>query len=185
VTATDEQITAMTKAFNNASERLPVLWQLTQEWDRLLSLLEDPDSDQDAIQLELQRVAGDIRAKGAGLAIVLQGLDRLADWQRAEGQRLMAKARANEAHAERLRAYALSCMSSLGIERLETGTHTLSVRTNPPSVNVVDAAAVPSEFQRTKIEITPDKVAILAHHRQTGEVVPGVEVQRSQSLRVS
>src|SRR4051812_43842964 len=107
MTATDEQITAMTRAFNGASDRLPALWRLSAEWDRLLSLLEDPESDQDAIQAELQRVAGDIRAKGAGLAIVLQGLDRLADWQRAEGQRLMAKARANEAHAERLKTYAL------------------------------------------------------------------------------
>jgi hypothetical protein len=185
VTATDEQITAITRAFNNASDRLPTLWSLGQEWDRLLSLLEDPESDQDTIQLELQRTAGDIRIKGGGLAIVLQGLDRLADWQRSEGQRLMAKARANETHAERLRSYALSCLQSLGIERLETGTHTLSVRTNPPSVNVLDAAAVPSEFQRTKIEIAPDKVAILAHHRRTGEVPAGVEIQRSQSLRVS
>jgi hypothetical protein len=185
VTATDEQITAMTKAFNNASERLPVLWQLTQEWDRLLSLLEDPESDQDAIQAELQRTAGDIRAKGHGLAIVLQGLDRLADWQRAEGQRLMAKARANEAHAERLKTYALSCMGSLGIERLETGTHTLSVRTNPPSVQVVDETAVPNEFVRTVITTSVDKRAILAHVKQTGELVPGVEIQQSQSLRVS
>jgi hypothetical protein len=185
VTATDEQITAMTRAFNNASERLPTLWSLGQEWDRLLSLLEDPESDQDAIQLELQRVAGDIRTKGAGLAIVLQGLDRLADWQRVEGQRLMAKARANEAHAERLKTYALSCMESLGIERLETGTHTLSVRTNPPAVQVIDETIVPNEFVRKVVVTSVDKRAILTHVKQTGEVPAGIEVQRSQSLRVT
>jgi hypothetical protein len=184
VIATDEQIIAMTRAFNNASERLPVLWQLAQEWDRLLSLLEDLESDQDAIQLELQRVAGDIRAKGHGLAIVLQGLGRLADWQRAEGQRLMAKARANEAHAERLKTYALSCMQALGIERLETGAHTLSVRLNPPAVQVVDETAVPNEFVRTVITTSVDKRAVLTHVKQTGEIPAGVTIERGERLEI-
>jgi hypothetical protein len=184
VTATDEQITAMTRAFNNVSERLPTLWRLSAEWDRLLSLLEDPESDQDAIQAELQRVAGDIRAKGHGLAIVLQGLDRLADWQRAEGQRLMAKARANEAHAERLKTYALSCMQSLGIERLETGTHTLSVRSYP-HVEVTDPAQVPSDYQRTTITVDVDKRAILAAYRRDGAIVPGAEVVQTSKVLIS
>jgi hypothetical protein len=75
-------------------------------------------------------------------------------------------------------------MKSIGVDRLETGTHTLAVRLNNPSVNVVDAAAIPSEFNRTKVTIEPDKVGILAAYKKDGEIPPGVEIVRNERLDI-
>lgn len=184
MTATSADIAMASREFNRAANRLPTLFSLSAEFDRLLSLYEDPDSDPDEINAELEKVAGDIRAKSHGVAVVLQGLDRLAEFQRAESRRLAEKARVNEAHAERLRQYALTCMTSMGIDRLETGIFTLAVRQNPPAVVVLDAAAVPGEFTKTVITVNVDKRGILDHHKATGEIPAGVDIQRGQRLEI-
>lgn len=183
MTSTD--IERASAQFTAAAERLPTLYSLAVEWERLIGLLEDPESDPAEVDAELQRVAGDIRKKGHGVAVVIQTLENMAALQKAEGKRLVDKARANETHANRLRDYAKRCMQQLGIQRIEAGTHTLSLRLNPPSVVVLDAAAVPGEFQRTTVTVDVDKRAILDAFKATGEIPPGVDVVRNESLRLS
>lgn len=175
-----------TRTFMHVADRLPTLYALSSEWHELLAMLEDPEQDVAAIEAELQRLAGDIKHKAHGVAAVIQSLESLAEMQKAESQRLAAKAKASKAHADRLREYALQNMRAIpGLDRIETGVFTLTIRVNNPSVNVLDAAAIPSEFQRTKITIEPDKIAILAHTKATGEIVPGTEIVRNVGLRIS
>lgn len=172
--------------FMAVAERLPTLWTLTAEWDALLTLVEEtPDADQASIEAEIERVTGDIRRKAHGIGVVIRQLEGLAEFQKAESQRLAAKARTNQATADRIKDYAKRCMQAMDIERLETGTFTLAVRVNPPSVNVLDAALVPSEFQRTKIEVSVDKRAILDAFKTDGEIVPGTEIVRTDRLSIS
>jgi hypothetical protein len=109
----------------------------------------------------------------------------MAELQKAEAQRLAAKAKATSANADRLKDYAKRCMQQIGIERLETGTFTLVVRQNPHSVVVLDAAAVPSEYTRTTITVDVDKRGILAAFKESGEIPPGVNVVRTESLRIT
>jgi hypothetical protein len=172
------------RTFMQASDRLPTLWALTEEFRELVDLLEQPEPDQDAIATELTRVAADITKKAYGIAIVIQGIENKAAMLKAEEARLNAKRKACENAAERLRAYTLAQMQALGQERIDTGTFLLSVRLNNPSVVVLDAAAIPSEYQRTTISIAPDKVAILAAMKATGEVIPGTEVVRTPRLEI-
>lgn len=169
-----------------AADRLPTLWTLTDEWVELVSLLEDPDADAEAIQLELQRVAGDIRHKGYGIAVVLQSLDGLAERQEQESARLAAKAKANKAHSKRIRDYALACMQSIGEDRIETGVFTLAIRKNPISARVTDPELLPDAFWRQPPipALVPDLVAIKAHAKATGEVVPGVTLEQTARLEV-
>jgi hypothetical protein len=75
-------------------------------------------------------------------------------------------------------------MQSTGQQRIETIAHTISIRTNPPAVTVVDASAVPHEYNREKITIDTDRRAILEYFKTTGEVVPGVEITRGQRLDI-
>lgn len=184
MTLTSEGAVAMSTGFMRAADSLPTLWTLSAEFTTLLGLLEDPDADPAEIEAEMQRVAGDIKQKAHGVATVIRALEGLAGFQKENAERLQAKAKANQAHADRLKAYALACMKSIGVDRLETGTHTLAIRLNNPSVNVVDAAAIPSEFNRTKVTIEPDKVGILAAYKKSGEVPPGVEIVRNERLDI-
>lgn len=181
------EIVQLSREFNNAAERLPTLWSLTQDFESLITLLEDPDADPVEIEAEMQRLAGDIRAKAHGVATVIHSLEGLSAFQKEAATRLAAKARANQAHADRLRSYALTCMQTLGEERLEAGYFTLAIRKNNPSVTVVDEALIPDEFWRHPEPPPPEvnKLAILQHVKVTGEVPDGVEIERKPRLSIS
>lgn len=182
MSATSEQIEA-SRAFMQVANRLPTFYDLGAEFSALIALLEDEDADQNVIQLELEQLAGDIKRKAFGVAVVIQALEHLAELQASESKRLGAKAKVNATNADRVRAYALSVMQNTpGCERIETGHFTLALRQNPPSVTVLDPAAVPHEFERTKIVVEVDKRAILEHVKATGEVVDGVSIARTWRL---
>lgn len=184
MTALTSEGAVASQQFMKAAERLPVLWELAEEFNDLVALLEDPDADPAEIEAEMQRVAGDIKRKAHGVATVIGALEGLAGYQKANAERLVAKAKANQAHADRLRSYALACLQAIELDRLETGTHTFVVRQNPGRVEVVDAAAVPSEYQRTVITTTVDKKAIMDSYKQDGELVPGTEIVKSSRLEI-
>jgi phage host-nuclease inhibitor protein Gam len=171
----------------SVANRLPTFYDLGEQFTRLIELLEgDPQlTDEADIQRELEQLAGDIRAKSYGIAVVIQSLENMSEMQAAEAKRLAAKAKANQAHADRLRAYALDVMQNTpGCERIEAGYFTLAIRSNPPSVAVLDASAVASEFQRTKITVDVDKRAILEQFKVTGEIPTGVDIVRTVRLDI-
>jgi hypothetical protein len=71
------------------------------------------------------------------------------------------------------------------MQRIDTGSFTYQVKANPPAVNVVDAALVPSEYERTKITVDVDKRSILEDYKRTGEIPPGVDIRRGVRLEIS
>jgi hypothetical protein len=73
---------------------------------------------------------------------------------------------------------------AIGAEHVETARFRIAVRQNPPAVQVVDADAIPADFIRTVTTTSIDKRAIIAVLKDTGEVVPGVEIVRGTRLEV-
>ena len=69
-----------------------------------------------------------------------------------------------------------------GKRKHETAIYSISLRNKPASVGVVDVSKLEPRFIRTKQE--PDRVAILKHFKETGEVVSGVEISTNQQTIV-
>lgn len=158
------------------------LYELADRYVQLVALCdEDPEAD---LELLLDQVHGQIEQKAEAIISIAQGLQKLSDARAEEAQRLRQRASVVERAADRLKAYVLAQMNAAGIKALDTTRFTLDVRTNPPAVNVLDASKVPSEFQRTKIEIAVDKRAILAHYQATGEITAGTEITRGERLGI-
>ena len=177
-------LVAASAAFMRTADRLPTLYQLSEEWEALVELLEEENPDEEAVFAALQAVAGDIRRKAYGAAALTKTLERMAEIQDAESDRLARKAKANKAHAQRIREFVLDAMKRIDQPRIETGTFTLAIRQNNPSVLVEDASAVPSEYERTKIIVEVDKLAILKHYRETGDIPLGVSIARTERLDI-
>lgn len=93
-------------------------------------------------------------------------------------------AAADQRNADRLRDYLLRHMQALGTEKIDTARFKISVRTNPPAVQVLEEMLVPEAFMRTVTTVSVDKRAVLEHLKNTGEIVPGVEIVRSTRLEV-
>lgn len=59
-----------------------------------------------------------------------------------------------------------------------TALYSISLRNKPASVGTIDMSKLDERFIRTKQE--PDRVSILNHFKETGEVVAGVEININQ-----
>jgi Siphovirus Gp157 len=190
------EVQRASERFIRAADALVPLYQLSEEFNALVGLLEAPDQDAEAIDAELDRVAADIKAKGYGIAVVIHAIENKAAMLKIEEQRLYAKRKAAENAAERMRAYTLAQLKSIGIDRLDYGTFTLSVRQNPAHVDILNEPVlarveayetmpeVPPEFVRLITLYKVDKRAIAAAVKASGEVVPGARVARTESLSI-
>jgi len=181
-----EAIIEASRAFMAAAHRTNTLYELSEDYLRLLDLLEDPESDEQALEVELDHISGLIAQKAEAIAGLVAHIEGLADARHAEAKRLDERARADERHAQRLRDYVLRHMQAIGSERIETLRFTLQVRTNPPAVEVLEDLLIPEEFWRIPPPPPPavDKRAILDHFKQTGEIPQGVEVVRRKRLDI-
>lgn len=166
-----------------AADRLPTLYELSDEFVRVLELFE-ADADDSEIGAYLNQIAGAITHKAESIAGLIKQMEGMAAMRKAEADRMLARSKADQARADWLRDYVFRHMRLLEQERIDTARFTLIVRTNPPAIEIFDASAVPSDFTRTVINVSVDKKAILAHVEATGEVVPGVEIVRRQRLEI-
>ncbi len=174
------------RAFIASAEKLTTLYSLSDQYNRILDLLEaaeDPEGTPD-LELELDRIAGSFMHKAGSIAGLVAHLDGLAIVRKAEANRLRQRADVCEARAERLRDYLCRNMEAIGQKRIETDKFTISVRSYP-HVEVSDPAQVPSDYHRVKLIDDVDKKAILATYRKDGEIVPGAEIVHGSKVLIS
>jgi hypothetical protein len=62
-----------------------------------------------------------------------------------------------------------------------TGWGEMKLKKNPPSVVIDDLTQIPTQYQRQKIQVDIDKVAIKAAIK-AGEEVPGAHLEQGTSL---
>lgn len=172
------------KRFMTAAQRLPTLFDLSDTAYQLMAILEDSEQADPEVDADLALIDQMLMEKTESYVSVIRSLEAMADARKAEADRLRDRARTAEKHADWLRDRLLVHMQTTNRQRIETARFSLSIRTNPPSVVVVDAAAVPSDFQRTRIEISVDKRAVLESIKAGGEVPAGCDIQRTQRLEV-
>ena len=174
------------RAFITSAEKLTTLYALSDQYNRILDLLEaaeDPEGTPD-LELELDRIAGSFVQKAGSIAGLVAHLEGLAIVRKTEANRLRQRADVCEARAERLRSYLCRNMEAIGQKRIETDRFTISVRSYP-HVEVSDPAQVPSDYHRVKIIDDVDKRAILAAYRRDGEIPAGVEIVHESKVLIA
>jgi hypothetical protein len=170
--------------FLKAAERATTLYALSESYNQLVDLLEDPESDPQRVEQELDRLAGDIKQKAENIAGLIRWCEGLAQLRRGEAKRMLESAAPLENKADWLREYVLKNLQALGIQRVDTARFTLRVQQNPPRVEVLEPLLVPGEFKRQRIIVDVDKRKILEHVKETGEVVEGTEIVRGTRLDI-
>ena len=165
-------------------ERSNTLYALAADYLDVLALLEDPDADVLELEKTLDSIAGLLTQKADNIAALVQHIEGMAAMRKAEADRMRDLAVQDQKRAERLRSYLLRHMQALGSERIDTARFKISVRTNPPSVSLLEQMLVPEEFMRTVTTTSIDKRAILEHYKSTGEIPAGVDITRSTRLDV-
>ena len=164
----------MTQLFNLASQYLQLA-------EKLSSL--DIDAQTIADTIEASGIVDDIAQKSQNLEYVARSAETYLPAIDAEIARLTALKAHRVKVAQGLRDYLMSSMQRMQIERIECPMFAISIRSNPPSVDVFDSLQIPEALMviPEPPPARPDKKAIGALLK-AGHEIPGARLTQGQRL---
>lgn len=169
---------------------MTALYKLTNQYLALAEKLSDGDFDAATISdtIEASGITDEIAEKAQGLEYVARGAEAHNLAIDAEIARLQALKQHRMKVAAGLRGYLLDNMQRMQIERIDCPMFSISIRKNPPSVEIFDQLILPVQFMVTpepKPQVaTPDKKAIAAAIK-AGQDVPGAKLVQGVRLNVA
>ena len=167
------------------SENSITLYDTTGDFVAILDLMANDAADLNEEQeTAIMQAIEQHVTKVEGVARVLRHFETMAQFARAEAERLAARAKHFEGEYRRLSAYVLNVMEERGLDELEGKTATLKIRNNPPAVLIGAEDLIPAEFKTIKQEITIDKNAVKARLK-AGLEVPGATLTRGRKVVVA
>lgn len=144
---------------------------------------EEGQAEIEALGQELQALGGAIEARVDNALAIYREFETTAMALTEEIERLSMRRGALLKRAEALKQYVYMQMKRAGLDRVDGARFTAAIRQNPEAVEVVDQAAIPSEFIRTRVIQEVDKAAIKAA-RRAGREIPGILFTRGERLEV-
>jgi seryl-tRNA synthetase len=99
-----------------------------------------------------------------------------------EIEKLKARQTVKENHIKRLKDYVGESMQAMNEEKFESPRVAFSFRKSEPVV-ISDESAIPDEYKKTKIEVSPDKTAIKKAIKE-GAIIPGASLETKFNLQI-
>lgn len=161
------------------------LFQVAAEYRSMADRLSDLDLDEQTIIDTLESESGELTTKAQNVAFVVRNLEASADAIKEAESQMAARRKAIEKRADRIREYLKAGMQIAGISKIESPYFTISLRRNPPTVDVFDASQVPEQYMRTPPPPPPavDRKAI-SDALKAGEDVPGCRLTQSERIEI-
>lgn len=154
-----------------AARATPLAVHASQARDLIAALREAGIDDAESLEISLESETGLTEAVGEAIRQVGEIEAQVTGLQDRIGQ-LAARQHGLKARAERIRGAIASALDLADVKRVSTIEGTVYLINRPAEVRVVDEAALPAEFLRTKTQVSPDLAAI-RRALQAGVVVPG------------
>lgn len=157
------------------------LYELTSEYLELLSMLEDPDIDEQTINDTLEAIGGELEDKADGYARVMRQMDADATAIKKEEERLYARRKSLENRSAWLKQRLQSVMEVTGKKKFKTELFSFGIQKNPASVVVDDESKVPAGYwipQQPKLDKTSLKEWLKDHECEWAHLA------QSESLRI-
>ena len=161
---------------------MSTLYELSEQYQELLSMALDPDIDEEAIADTLEGLEGEIEDKADGYAKVMRNLEADASAIKAEIARLTERKKHIEANIDRMKRSLETAMRLTGKTKFKTSLFSFNIAKNPASLKIDNPDRVPEEFlipQDPKI----DTVGIKKELKE-GTVFDWCHLEQGESLRI-
>lgn len=166
---------------------LPTLYQLSQELVEAQTRLFELDLDDQTIADTLEGLQGALEVKATNVALMARNLESFADQIKQAEAEMSKRRRMFESRADKLRAYIKETMERPGVEisKIECPQFALTIKKNPPAVEIFDNSLVPDTFKVIPPvpEPVPDKRKI-KEAIDAGAEVPGARMTRGTRLEI-
>ena len=161
------------------------IYELTQDYLRLLEMAEDPELDPEMIADTFEGIEGELEIKAENYAKVMKNLEGDIAALKAEEERLAKKRKAIENNIKRMKGTLQEAMELTGKTKFKTDLFSFGIQKNAPSV-VIDAADIrdiPEDYLKFK-EPEVDKTAIKNAINAGVDFEGLAHLEVSQSLRI-
>ena len=160
------------------------IYELTEDYIKLLSMAEDPDIDEEVFLDTLEGIEGALEDKAEGYAKVMRQLETNASGLDAEIKRLQERKAHMAKNVERMKTTLQNMMEATGKTKFKTELFSFNVQNNPPSLvmDSEDIEVIPMEYlvpQDPKIDKAKIKADIKA-----GKEIAFAHMETGRSLRI-
>lgn len=168
---------------------MTALYVITNNYLALAEKLADGDFDPQTIAdtIEASGITDELAVKAQGIEFIAREAEKYGPMIDMEIERLQALKASRAKVAQGLRDYLKSNMERAGIEKIECPLFKLSIKHNPPAVEIIDTSSIPAEYWRTPEPnppvAAPDKTAI-KKALQAGVDVMGAKLTHGTRLEV-
>lgn len=163
---------------------MSTLYELTDEWQQLVAMMDDPDVDPQLIKDTLEGLSGEIEEKGDNYAKVIKMYEDDIATIDSEIKRLTALKQSRQKNIERMKESLKNAMAAIGKVKFKTSLFNFGIRKNPAKMIVDDATKVPAYYwvvPEPKPEINK---ALLKEDLKKGETIEGAHLEQGESLTI-
>lgn len=158
------------------------LYQITNAFPQLMANEEISEEDKAKILEELTML---LQQKSQNTIGYIKNIELTIEAMKTEEKRISEQRKALENRVVKFKDYVKECMENNGLDKIETPLGILSIAKNPISVDVINEKDIPKEYMQETITIKPNKKAISDYFKETGEIIPGVNINtQNTSLRI-
>lgn len=159
------------------------LFEITQAYVELESLLEHPETNDDMIAGYLDECQGKLEEKATDIGKFIENLELTAQGIKSAEEKMADRRKSIENRVKSIKAYLLRNMQAADIHKIECPEFKISRQKNPASVVIDDEKIVPMEYWRQPETPPPamDKRMILDHIKN-GVCVDGAHLEQTERL---
>ena len=159
------------------------LYEISDQYLQLAHQLADLDLDAQTVAdtIEASGLTDDFAVKAQNIEMVCRNLTKDIPAIDTEIKRLTALKKHRERVADGLHEYLLFNMQQTGIQKIEAPLFSISIRTNPPSVDVFDESQVPNEYMVPKYTISK---TLIKEALSAGKEIPGARMTQTQRVAI-
>lgn len=157
------------------------LYELVGDYAELVEL--EGQVDEEQLELIKNAVKEEIKSKSGNIIKVVRNLETDVTAIDEEIKRLQKMKKTKKNVIENIKNYTKTCLIDMGSNKIETPIGKITLRTNAPSVVVLDESLIPEDYMVVETTAKPDK-NLIKELIKNGSKVPGCTLERSQSVTI-
>lgn len=164
------------------------LYQIAAEYRQITDILMDSGADEQTLKDTLEGEAWPLELKAQNYGFVIRNLQATAASIKEAETQMAARRKAIEKRAADLLERLKTGLEIAGVQKLECPHFGLTIKKNPPAVEIFEQALIPASFMRTPEPppppvLAPDRKAI-AEAIKAGKEVPGALLVQGTRLEI-
>ncbi|HJV72711.1 MAG TPA: siphovirus Gp157 family protein [Noviherbaspirillum sp.] len=161
------------------------LFQIAQEYRAITDVLMDSGCDEQALKDTLEGEAWPLELKAQNYGFVIRNLQASAAAIKEAEAQMASRRKSIENRASYMLERLKTGMDIAGVSKIECPHFAITIRNNPPSVDVFEPGLIPAEYMKTPEPPPPvvDKTAI-KEAIKAGREVPGAMLAQDKRIDI-